>query len=293
LALSRAIVVIVHFGELAPTIELANHAADFDAEIVVVANDLKDRPIELNSTVEWLVPARNLGYGDAFNAAIVDRKAAAYVLLNTDLVMPRRTFDRCLEVLSEGGVGVVGPVLRREDGSLQSGAARLTRWRRVPQVLFDPGARVVECSWVTGAAMFIKGEVALDVGMDGSYFLGAEDADLCIRAGRAGWRILCCGDVSARHQGGQVIAGPRWSYYTTRNRVWWTRANFGIRPAVLNWLSGLFMLPRVVVADILRRRDLTSSRLIVLALRHAWHRKPSRLDGARADEPLAGQIMNW
>lgn len=290
---NRATAVIVHWGDRMPAVVLANSLIENGVQVVVVANDLQTRPEGLQVGVEWLVPSRNLGYGDAFNFAITNRRSAAYVLLNTDLVMPRATFNRCLEVLDEPGVGVVGPVLRREDGSLQSGAAKLTRWRRAPRVLFDPGPRVVDCLWVTGAAMFIKREVADDVGMDGSYFLGAEDADLCIRARRSGWRVVCCGDATAQHFGARVIAGPRWTYYSTRNRVWWTRANFGTATGILNWIAGLVSLPRITLADILKRRDLTSSRLAVLGLRHACRRKPDRAHGSLAGEPLAGQIMRW
>jgi len=115
---------------------------------------------------------------------------------------------------------------------------------------------------VTGAAMFVRREVAETIGMDGSYFLGAEDSDLCVRAARAGRQTVCRGD------GSRVISGARWHYYSTRNRVWWTRANFGIGCAILNWLWELLSLLRVLLVDVIRRRDLTLSRLRILALRN-------------------------
>lgn len=141
--------------------------------------------------------------------------------------------------------------------------------------------------------MFIKQDVAECVGMDGSYFLGAEDADLCIRAQRAGWLVVCCGDASATHFGSQVISGPRWNYYATRNRVWFARANFGFWCAALNWLYAVICLPRVALADLIKRRDFTSSRLALLALRHAWCTKPDRGHGSLAAEPLAARVMRW
>lgn len=289
--------VIVHYGPVAPTRALANSLIDSGAahrvDVVVVANDLRQRPSGLDAQVDWLIPQRNLGYGDAFNFAIADRHSAAYVLLNTDVVMPRATFEHCVEVLRRDRVGVVGPLLRHADGTLQSGAAILTRWMRRPRVQIDPGPADRDCTWVTGAAMFIHADVARDVGMDGSYFLGAEDADLCVRAGRAGWRVVCCGEFSAQHAGSQVISGPRWTYYSARNRVWWTRANFGPRTAALNWMACLFSLPRVALADILIRRDLTSTRLTVLGLRHARWAKPEMAQGPLSGEPLPSEIMTW
>jgi len=108
-------------------------------EVVVVPNDRAPRPSHLDERAVWLMPERNLGYGDAFNLAIQARSSPAYVLLNTDVLLPRGTLEACLETLGAEGVGVVGPVLRHADGSLQSGAARLTRFRRSPHVLVDPG----------------------------------------------------------------------------------------------------------------------------------------------------------
>ncbi|GAA5197598.1 hypothetical protein GCM10023322_69220 [Rugosimonospora acidiphila] len=281
----------MHYGDVEPTLRLANHLADFDTDVVVVANDGAARPDALRSAVEWLVPGRNLGYGEAFTTAVRGRRTEAMVLLNNDIALPRDTFERCLDVLlADQSAGIVGPVLRHEDNTLQSGAAWLTRWRRVPKVLVDPGPVTVECAWVTGAVMFIRREVADGVGMDGSFFLGAEDADLCIRARRAGWRILCCGDAVATHHGSRVI-GARWNYYSTRNRVWYTRSCFGLGPAMLNWLSAAALLPRVALADLVKRGDMTASRLCLLALAHAWWRKPTAAEGPLAGEPLPDRLL--
>lgn len=290
----RSTAVVVHYGDLVPTVRLANEVVRFGGDVVVVANDGSARPEDLDARVEWSVPERNLGYAEAFTHAVRGRSTDAFVVLNTDVVIPRETFDRCLSALLDSAdVGIVGPVLRHEDGSLQSGAARLSRWRRAPRVLFDPGPTTVDCSWVTGAVMFIRRDVVERIGMDGSFFLGAEDVDLCVRARRAGWRVLCCGDAPATHHGSRVISGSRWSYYAGRNLVWLARANFGLIPAVLNWLYILATLPRVAVADAVKRRRMTSSRLTLMALSHAWWPKPPMQDGPLPGEPFPARVMDW
>jgi GT2 family glycosyltransferase len=129
--------------------------------------------------------------------------------------------------------------------------------------------------------------------MDGSFFLGGEDADLCVRARRAGWRVVCCGDAPAVHHRSQVITGPRWTYYSIRNRVWLARANFGPVSAAISWLGGLLALPRLALGDAVLRRNFTVSRLGLLALAHAWMRKPSRAEGPLPAEPLAGRVIRW
>jgi len=290
----RATILIVHYGDVVPTIALANQLADYDYDIIIVANDLTTRPAQLEARVGWRTPSRNLGYGEAFTYAIQGLSTPALVLLNTDIVVSRTSFDRCIDVLlADATIGVLGPVLRFADGSLQSGAAQLTRWRRAPLVLIEPGPFVVDCTWVTGAAMFIRKEVAEQVGMDGSYFLGGEDADFCIRVGLAGWRVVCCGDAEMTHHGSQVITGPRWNYYSARNRVWFVKANFGLGSAALSWLVALVMLPRIAVADLLIRRNFDASRLTLLGLQHAFRSKPTRYEGPLMGEPLAGEVIPW
>jgi GT2 family glycosyltransferase len=292
--MTRVSAVVVHYGALAPTVALLRRIESFVDEIIVVANDGTTCPAGVPANVEWMVAERNLGYGQAFTFGVRGRTADVFVLLNTDIMLSRTSFDRCVEVLlSEPSIGIVAPLLRHEDGSLQSGAARLSRWRRAPLVLTDPGPVPVDCEWVTGAVMIMRREVVERVGMDGSYFLGAEDADLCVRASRAGWRVVCSGDAPAVHHRSQVITGPRWTYYSLRNRVWLARANFGYVAAALAWLNGLVLLPRVLVADAIKRRDFSSFRLGVLALIHAWWRKPSAAEGPLPDEPLAGRAIRW
>lgn len=290
----RSTAIIVHYGDVNPTVTMARAVTPFVDDVVVAVNDRSVRPVSLPADVEWLVMDRNLGYGTAFMRVAAGRDSDVLILLNNDLEISAESFRRCVETLrADARIGVVGPVLRLGDGRLQSGAARLTRFRKASRPLIDPGVRVQECEWVTGAAMFLRGDLVHRIGMDGSYFLGHEDVDFCVRVRRAGYKIVCHGGAPAVHHASQVITGPRWSYYSPRNRVWFARANFGIGTAVFAWLGELAVLPRVLLADLVKRRDLTSSRLRLLAAVHSWLPKPSIGDGPRVDEPLAGRVMRW
>src|SRR5690606_3091776 len=74
--------VIVHYGDPSPTVALANQLAEFDTDVVVVANDRSTRPDTLGSHAVWQIPERNLGYGLAFMAAVRDCTSRACVVLN-------------------------------------------------------------------------------------------------------------------------------------------------------------------------------------------------------------------
>jgi N-acetylglucosaminyl-diphospho-decaprenol L-rhamnosyltransferase len=272
---------------------VANSALTYSTFVVVVANDLSRRPTELDPRIVWLIPPRNLGFGDAFTWGAGHRPAEILLALNNDVIVGGDSVRACVEAFLDEGIGVVGPVLLYSDGSLQSGAGALSPVICASRAKHDPGVGGSDCIWVTGAVMFVRASTLYGVGMDGSYFLGYEDADFCIRARSQGWRVRCVGSAPATHFGSQVISGPRWSYYATRNCVWFVRSRYGRTRALAAWLWQFGLLPRVVFADLVKRHDITSSRLMVLGLRHALHPKPSAADGPWKDEPMPASVMKW
>lgn len=285
--------VVVHYGPPEPTIRVAISALTYSTSVVVVANDRSTRPRELDPRVFWLVPPKNLGYGDGFTWGARYRPAEILLALNNDVIVDADSVRACINAFSDKEIGVVGPVLHYEDGSLQSGAGALSRVIRSPRARNDPGSGGSDCIWVTGAVMFVRASALYGVGMDGSYFLGNEDVDFCIRARSQGWRVRCVGSAPAVHLGSRVISGPRWSYYATRNRVWFVRSRYGRTRALAAWILQVGLLPRVVIADVVKRRDITTSRLMVLGLRHGLRPKPSAAEGPWKDEPVPASIMEW
>jgi GT2 family glycosyltransferase len=285
--------VVVHYGPPEPTLRVAQSALTYSTSVVVVANDLSPRPTELDSRVMWLIPPRNLGYGDGFTWGAEHRPAEILLALNNDVIVDGDSARACLDVFSDEGIGVVGPVLRYEDGSLQSGAGTLSPITGTSRVRNDPGIGGTDCAWVTGAVMFVRASTLYSVGMDGSYFLGCEDKDFCVRARSQGWRVHCVGSAPAVHLGSRVISGPWWNYYATRNHVWFVRSRFGRPRALAAWIAEAVLLSRVVVADLVKRRNMTSSRLMVLGLRHALRVKPSAAEGPWKDEPMPAAVMKW
>ena len=78
--------------------------------------------------------------------------------------------------------------------------------------------------------MLIKRDVLLKIGMfDENYFLYAEDTDLCLRAIKAGYKILSLPKSKIFHKVNSSTKS-RYStlplYYTTRNRLYFAKKNF-------------------------------------------------------------------
>ncbi|OAA19018.1 hypothetical protein UG55_109516 [Frankia sp. EI5c] len=291
----KSVAVIVHYGPTGPTIELAARLdrSPLIDQVVAVANDLAARPGALPPGVAWVVPDRNLGFGGGFRRGAEEYPSAtAYILLNNDIRIDDATIEECLEIVSRDGVGIVAPTLVNATG-LQSGAAATTRVLGAPRVLrVPPRADIQDADWVTGAVMFIRAECHRQVPMDARFFLGWEDLEFCRRARRAGWRVLLS-PATAWHSGGGTIPSGAYGYYYTRNQLWFARLQrWRVRAAIIAFWSALVVLPRTIVLDLVRRRGLRLSTLVLHGIVDGLGRLPSA-SAPFLDEPRAARWSQW
>ena len=264
----RCLAVIIHFGDTLPTTVLANQMVHL-ADVVVAVNDAQSRPAELDPRVEWFPTSGNVGYAGGFIEATLGRDYAKYAIMNNDLEVPPDAWRLLQEAMRDPTVWVAGPCLVWPDGSLQSGMGVVVGRTGRLHVDCAPDEGSHDCDWVTGALMVLNAKAAHDVGFDGDYFLGSEDVDLCLRVRRFGGRVVCVGGAPVVHDRSRVMGGM-WAYYTVRNRVWRARQLWGRAAAALTWWSFVGILGRVVIADVVKRRSLRSSRLHVRALRDSF-----------------------
>jgi len=296
----RAIAVLVHWGDQEPTLTMATACLESGAfhRVVVIANDLiplkaatPRAPAE--SQVSWVIPERNLGYGAACQLATRLHDADYYAFLNTDVELLGRAAEACLAALHDGGLDIAGPVLVHHDGRLQSGCGTWSRLLQTPLIRRSPQAPISACGWITGAAMFCRREVMAEVGFDGSYFLGLEDADLCDRARERGWTVGVVRDARGIHEGGATMTEGRWQYHSLRNRVWFARKRRSTPVAVANviWLA-VALVPRVVFADTVKRRGYQLTRSAWRALIDARATLPP-FGEPWPHEPVPQAWMHW
>ena len=289
-----AVAVLIHWGDPKPTLDLVAiylTQGHFD-RVVVVANDRRPKP-SIEVDVEWIVPERNLGYGAACQRAVSLVYGDYYAFLNNDVLLDDAAAARCLAALEAGELAIAGPVLTHEDGRLQSGCGEWSRILRIPRIRNPVTSRITRCAWITGAAMFCRRDVVIDVGFDGSYFLGGEDADLCFRARERGLVVGIVRDARGTHEGKTTISGGRWQYYHLRNRVWLARRRHPLAVALANyvWVAGV-LAPRVLCADILKRRGYNLSRSAFRAVVDAGRRLPPFGD-PWPHEPVPQAWMAW
>jgi GT2 family glycosyltransferase len=176
--------------------------------------------------IQLLRMTGNAGFAAGVNRGAREARAPYLLLLNPDTIVEP---DLCTWMAdwfdAHPEVGVAGPRLRNDDGTIQASARRfpdcttaiagrsswLTRVlpgnrlsRRNLPALDAAATGPMEVDWVSGACMMIRRD-AFDAvgGMDEGFFLYWEDADFCRRVARAGWRTAYCPGAGAVHAGGR------------------------------------------------------------------------------------------
>lgn len=192
---------------------------DVRTRVVVVDNDSSDGTAELARERGDcdVVEQPNLGYAAGINTGVRTAPEADRILvLNPDAVVARGAVAPLLAVAARPGVGIVVPLLRDDDGTVQHSLRREPTLLRATGLGFTGAAPLSErvtgdaayrtahrVSWATGAAMLVTRECHEALrGWDESFFLYSEETDLCLRAADAGFETWFTPHAEVRHAGG-------------------------------------------------------------------------------------------
>jgi N-acetylglucosaminyl-diphospho-decaprenol L-rhamnosyltransferase len=199
------------------------------SEIVVVDNASGDGSAETvrarHPEVRLIANSDNRGFARACNQGLGATSAPLVLFLNPDAAVTAGAVEALAARLgADPDVGAVGPLTRDPDGTIQVSTGpdltplaerrqrRLVRGvrRRDPGALREAEERHAhehEPAWVSGACLMARREALEAVGgFDEGFFLYEEDADLCRRLRRAGWRVVFTPAAEIRHQLGQSVA---------------------------------------------------------------------------------------
>lgn len=123
--------------------------------------------------------------------------------------------------------------------------------------------KAVTTDFATGAAMFVRREVLEKIGgFDERYFMYLEDADFCVRARGAGWRVMYLPKPQLWHKVGRSagIGSSLNDYFISRNRLLFgmqyasTRAKLALFRESLKLLLMGRHWQRAGIADFYKRR---------------------------------------
>jgi len=186
----------------------------------------------------------NLGFSRANNRAIRIAKGDYILLLNPDTVIAPKSLDLMVDFMKKNQrVGALGPELIGVDGGVQPSAGKadtvftiflrfcLPRilTRKIKEILVKNtfrnfrkllGSQVdsyfsladieapVEIDLISGACFLINKEIIKEIGLlDERFFLYSEDADLCVRIRKKGWKVIYFPKVKVIHYGGTTTGG--------------------------------------------------------------------------------------
>lgn len=214
-----------------------------NCEAVVVDNGSTDGSVALirqrRPDVTVIENGRNLGYAGGNNVGLryaLERGARYALLLNDDaLVGPGML--RILMGAAEGDdtIGIVGPTICYADApdTIWTAGGEID-WRRGRTRMIGLDERDVgqfgtaprEVDFVSGCVMLLRREVVERAGwLDERFFTYYEEVEWCVRARRAGFRILHVPQARAWHRisPGAQADSPIVHYYMTRNRLLFLR----------------------------------------------------------------------
>jgi N-acetylglucosaminyl-diphospho-decaprenol L-rhamnosyltransferase len=254
--------------------------ADGATDVVIVDNGSRDDSVARVRSrypdLEILVPGRNLGYGAAANRGVAATSTARIVVCNPDLEVRPGTLGTLTRALSDHpGWALVGPLVRTTSGERYPSA------RRFPSLIdagghallgiFAPDNRFtrsyqhdeldravgdpVAVDWVSGACFMVRRQAFEQVGgFDESYFMYAEDVDLCWRLGQAGWSAAYAPAAEVTHRQGvstdhhpyRMIAEHHRSLlrFALRSSQGWRRAALPLVALGIGIRAGLACLAR-------------------------------------------------
>lgn len=156
------------------------------------------------------------------------------LLLNNDTVVEKNFLSRLIEEAEKNqDIGIIGPVNYFYDkpDEIQFLSATINFNRGTITLHLDKNLLsqgLVETDYVQGSCFMIRTEVIYSIGLlNSAYFCYWEETDYCVRARRAGFRVVCCTSSSIWHKiGRSSLNMPGFTvYYLTRNKFLFMRAH--------------------------------------------------------------------
>lgn len=190
---------------------------------------------------EVLETGSNLGYAGGMNRGVVaqrERGAGQLLLLTHDARLRPGALAKLLGAATAApSFGVLGPALVLGGTDVPFSFGGRTRPSGTNTHLTDRPAAdpegIAPCDWVDGGTMLVSvAAIAATGGFDERFWGYCEEADLCLRARRAGFGVGVVVDAAADQEpGGAKRPGP-WAYLLTRNGAEYARRAAGLRGAV-------------------------------------------------------------
>ncbi|MBI3366639.1 glycosyltransferase, partial [Candidatus Roizmanbacteria bacterium] len=231
---------------------------DFSYEIIIIDNASKNelpQKIITDNSIRIIKNATNLGYGKALNQGAKVASGEFLLLVNPDT----KFLPRSLELLvrkgnSDSRIGIVGPQVLNTNGKiLQS----ISNPPLLPDSLFVfsflrnifPFSKYVEryhrddldrnkmqeVNTVSGVCMLMRKSLFNKInGFDEQFFMYFEEADICYRVKKLGYKIIYLPSAKIVHLVGRSSIDKEWIKKTfEKSRFLFFKKHHGLLPAIM------------------------------------------------------------
>ena len=260
--------IILNWNARAMTQEQLENVAKLDTrglgvECVVVDNGSTDDSKTFlssyklpNMDYRFIETGENLGYAGGNNYGLkysFTEKFDYTILLNNDVILPSDILTKLVSIAEKDQkIGLLAPKMyfakgyefhkeryKKQDlGKVIWYAGGFIDWnnvysihRGVDEVDCGQYDKEIEVDAANGACLLIRNRVVADIGyLRDKYFMYWEDADYCLRAKKAGWKVVYTPKTFLWHKvsSSSAIGSNLNDYFLTRNRL-----DFGLRYALL------------------------------------------------------------
>jgi GT2 family glycosyltransferase len=223
------------------------------------SNDDCSKLIENFPNIELIKSDKNLGFSGGNNLGIIHalKQNPDYILLlNNDTIITPYFLDLMTEVFEKHlDAGIVSPIINyySDRNKIWSAGGKINKLRSAG-ISFQKINKMIqnefEVNFVSGCCMLIRKGVFEKVGLfDENYFLYVEDTDLCFRTIKAGYKIFVTKTTNIYHKVSQSSSKNSSAlpiYYTTRNRLYFSKKNYPIFFLLTSFYISLVMIIKII-----------------------------------------------
>jgi GT2 family glycosyltransferase len=242
-------IIILNWNGLADTVECLESLkkiAYSNYEVLLVDNasagdDVKVLGDRFGGYIHIIQNDKNYGFAEGSNIGmryVLNRGTDYVLLLNNDTAVAPDFLDEMVRVgESDERIGALGPKIYFYDSPnvIWEAGGKMNWWLGAIRVCGDREEDVgqydnlAERDFLSGAALLLKSQLLQKISLlDSSFFFGFEDYDLCIRARRAGFRVVYVPKAMVWHKVGRARI-KLVDYSETQRRVNKSMGIFGIR----------------------------------------------------------------
>jgi GT2 family glycosyltransferase len=241
-------------------IQFFNYKQDETDNLIIRKIKKIKNPEKTVQPVIFIQSAVNNGFAAGNNIALkyglAVKDADYFWLLNNDTEIERNSLKEMVTLAETNkDIGIAGSKLlfSFDHNIIQSVGNDHVSWKGIGHGSFDGISNkdnipdYIEMKSVMGASLLIKAEVVKKIGlMEEQYFMQAEETDWCVKAAKAGYRIVTNtksviihkdGESTGRKRIEKYLLGRRffrtnikdflmWGYYSFRNEIYFVKKNF-------------------------------------------------------------------